>query len=301
MNGAIWVESEPGAGSTFAFEIEVGADAAARNQKTPAPGARSVLVAAKNTKSRSYLLNQLRGLGLQAAAVDCLPGPDGWGRDSALAADVLLADSNILGACAYGAGSTWAQQLDAAWPCRVLLVGAVGGMSDYAKERGFGHFLAKPVRRKALLQKLDEVLLGRAPAAATAQAATNGHEGETMPLCILLAEDNIDNQKLIARMIKKLGHEVDTVTNGKQAAEAVSTKLYDVVLMDLHMPVLDGLEATRLIRQMPQERSPRILALTADAMQETRLACQAAGMDGWLCKPLKFDQLTRMLRSATLN
>ena len=295
MNGAISVRSEPGVGSTFAFDIQVGIGAPANANKLLALGPnRRVVVAAKPGKSRACLLDHLQSLGLHAIAIDSL------GSGAAVRhgpADVLLIDAGLLRTQAAETGDSWAEQLETAWPCRILLVGAVSGQSDCASQYGFQHYLPKPVKRKALLNVLSEAVFGHLPRVETPQAATTGCDGAgTTPLYILLAEDNLDNQKIIAHMVKKLGHQIDLVANGRQAAAAARDRLYDVILMDLHMPEMDGLEATRLIRQIPYSNSPRIVALTADTMQETRTSCEAAGMDGWLAKPLKFEQLTRMLR-----
>ncbi len=320
MNGSISVSSEWGTGSTFTFDVQVGtvpAHAAAHRSETTAFSGQRALLVAKDTRSRAFLLEQLQSLGLQAAALDALPDPRSANGSGADAPGVLLLDSNLLRAEVQRGGAASAAQLAAMWPQRILLLDPVSGMSEWAQQHGFQHYLPKPVKRKALIKALANVLLTqRAPVetagstAAGAEAAgvtniphgqngyngQNGHDPAAAPLRVLLAEDNLDNQRLIARMVKKLGHEVDLVANGRQAAEAASAKFYDVVLMDLHMPELDGLEATRLIRQQPHGRRPHIVALTADTLPETRQACRAVGMDASLCKPLMFEQLARMLR-----
>jgi len=334
MNGSISVSSEWGTGSTFTFDVQVGmvpARAAAHRSEAPVfNGQRAVLVA-KDTRSRAFLIEQLQSLGLQAAALDALPDPRIGNGSGADAPGVLLLDSSLLGADVQPTETASAAQLAAMWPQRILLLGPISGMGEWAQRHGFQHYLPKPIKRKALIKALANVLLiqrdGAAAAGSTAApmhvtggangsygcnangcngqnaqhgdnapSGQNGHDPAAAPLRVLLAEDNLDNQRLIARMVKKLGHEVDLAANGRQAADAASAKFYDVVLMDLHMPELDGLEATRLIRQQPHGHHPHIVALTADTLPETRQACQAVGMDGSLCKPLMFEQLARMLR-----
>jgi CheY-like chemotaxis protein/HPt (histidine-containing phosphotransfer) domain-containing protein len=109
---------------------------------------------------------------------------------------------------------------------------------------------------------------------------------------VLLAEDNAINQRLGRLMLEKLGHHVDTVGNGREAIEAVQRVPYDVVLMDVEMPEMDGLEATRAIRrQLPAHRQPQIVAMTAGALVEDRRACTEAGMDDYLAKPIRLDVL----------
>ena len=116
-------------------------------------------------------------------------------------------------------------------------------------------------------------------------------------LRILVAEDNFVNQKVIARSLEKLGCQVDIVENGREAVEAAQRQPYDLIFMDVHMPELDGLEATRLIRRsLLQHPQPTIVALTADALLESQQACQAAGMNGYMHKPLKIDELASVVR-----
>ena len=123
------------------------------------------------------------------------------------------------------------------------------------------------------------------------EAPTPGHA----PLRVLLAEDNAVNQRVATRMLEQLGHRVVVVGNGAAALERLSSESFDVVLMDVHMPELDGLEATRRIRRGPTPQ-PRIIALTASAMPEEREACFTAGVDDFLTKPVKLEQLRRALQ-----
>lgn len=116
------------------------------------------------------------------------------------------------------------------------------------------------------------------------------------PLRVLLAEDDHVNQQVAQFMLGKLGHRVDTVANGLEAVQALRTAHYDVVLMDVQMPVLDGLEATRLIRaDLPADRQPHIIAMTASVLVEDRTACRAAGMNDYLPKPVRLPDLTAAL------
>ena len=116
------------------------------------------------------------------------------------------------------------------------------------------------------------------------------------PLRVLLAEDDQVNQQVAQFMLSKLGHRVDTVANGLEAVQALRTTHYDVVLMDVQMPVLDGLEATRLIRaDFPADRQPHIIAMTASVLIEDRTACRAAGMNDYLPKPVRLPDLTAAL------
>ena len=122
---------------------------------------------------------------------------------------------------------------------------------------------------------------------------------EPIELRVLLAEDNLVNQHLGRLMVEKLGHRVDVVANGREAVEAVLLVPYDVVLMDVQMPEMDGLDATRVIRrQLPVAHRPRIVAMTASALAEDQKACSEAGMDDYLAKPVRLKELDAALRTA---
>jgi CheY-like chemotaxis protein len=121
---------------------------------------------------------------------------------------------------------------------------------------------------------------------------------ERQPLRILLAEDNVVNQKLALRLLQQMGYRADVASNGIEAVECVARQPYDVVLMDVQMPEMDGLEASRRItaRWKPNER-PRIVAMTANAMQGDREECLAAGMDDYVTKPIRVDALVGALEN----
>jgi CheY-like chemotaxis protein len=113
-----------------------------------------------------------------------------------------------------------------------------------------------------------------------------------VPLRLLLAEDNPVNQKLAVRLLEKMGYRVDSVASGLEVLAALRGRTYDVILMDVHMPEMDGLEATRQIRrEWPATGQPRIIALTASAMQNDRDQCIDAGMDDYVTKPVRIDEL----------
>ena len=119
------------------------------------------------------------------------------------------------------------------------------------------------------------------------------------PLRILLAEDNVVNQKLALRLLQQMGYRADLAANGLEAIECVGRQVYDVVLMDVQMPEMDGLEASRLITtRWPKAERPRIVAMTANAMQGDREECLAAGMDDYVTKPIRVDALVQALMNS---
>ena len=148
-----------------------------------------------------------------------------------------------------------------------------------------------------------------APAVASAATATSAPAAKVAispqmaarhPLRILLAEDNLVNQKLALRLLSQMGYAADLAVNGQQAIERVAQQTYDLVLMDVQMPEMDGLEAARRITaQWPPLMRPRIVAMTANAMEGDRQACLAAGMDDYVTKPIRVDALVQALLAAS--
>lgn len=115
------------------------------------------------------------------------------------------------------------------------------------------------------------------------------------PLCILLAEDNPVNQKITQRMLRHLGYHSDVAANGLEALRKMEDQFYNIILMDIQMPEMDGLEATKIIRQR-WSRGPKIIAVTAFAMDYSREVCLEAGMDDYIAKPVEMDELADVLR-----
>jgi CheY-like chemotaxis protein len=167
----------------------------------------------------------------------------------------------------------------------------------------FNATLAKPLRQSQLFDTLVQLLAHEAApkaAPAAAKPRMDAQMAERHPLRILLAEDNVVNQKLALRLLQQMGYRADVASNGIEAIECVARQPYDVVLMDVQMPEMDGLEATRRITtKWPAGARPRIIAMTANAMQGDREECMAAGMDDYVTKPIRVDQLVSALLNAT--
>jgi CheY-like chemotaxis protein len=143
-------------------------------------------------------------------------------------------------------------------------------------------------------------VLERNDASEPAEITKTG-ENYSGSLRILLAEDNLSNQKFTLKMLKKLGYRADAVVNGQEVLESLKRQPYDLIFMDVKMPVMDGLEATRKIRERWPENGPKIIAITAYALHGDREKCLATGMDGYISKPLRKEDLAKMLEKYKAN
>ena len=199
-------------------------------------------------------------------------------------------------------GIALARQLRARYAALPLVLFSSLGRREVGDGEGlFDAYLAKPIRQSHLFDTLVGLLAGDAGPSrgAAEQAAARSRQATRHPLRILLAEDNVVNQKLALRLLQQMGYRADLASNGIEAIESVQRQTYDVVLMDVQMPEMDGLEASRQItaRWEPPER-PRIIAMTANAMQGDRDMCLAAGMDDYLTKPIRVERLVEVLNQA---
>jgi signal transduction histidine kinase/DNA-binding response OmpR family regulator len=181
----------------------------------------------------------------------------------------------------------------------LLLFTSLGRREVAAEEVGFAAHLTKPIKPSQLFDALVGVLVGQ-PGRLDRRTADRSELDPDMarrhPLRILLAEDNVVNQKLALRLLERMGYRADIAANGLEAIAAIERQPYDLVFMDVQMPEMDGFEASReIVRRWPPDRRPRIVAMTANAMQGDRELCQAAGMDDYVGKPIRVDELVAAL------
>ena len=305
MGGSMWAESAGrGYGSSFHFTINC------KPAELPQGSRRSFIGEQQALKGRRILVvddnaTNRRILALQTAK---------WGmvvQDTEAPAQVL----EMLKAAAFDAaiidmhmpgmdGAALAQAIRAAGHTLPLVLFTSLGRKEGA-DALFAATLAKPLRQSALHDTLMGLLAGDKAAAASTRTAPDKPKLDAgmaarHPLRILLAEDNVVNQKLAMRLLSQMGYRADLASNGIEAIESVARQPYDVVLMDVQMPEMDGLEASRRITAQcqPHER-PRIVAMTANAMQGDREACLAAGMDDYVTKPIRVDALVAALLAAS--
>ena len=179
----------------------------------------------------------------------------------------------------------------------VILLSSVGDERNKKYEGLFNSILTKPIKQEMLCKLMINALRGKGKIAADIKSATqilSLDYAKEHPLNILVAEDNLVNQKLTLKILSKLGFEPALAVNGQQTIEMAAQFQYDVILMDVQMPVMDGLEATRIIRESTNTQ-PAIIAMTANAMKEDKDACLATGMDDFLSKPVKVEEVVEML------
>jgi signal transduction histidine kinase/CheY-like chemotaxis protein/putative methionine-R-sulfoxide reductase with GAF domain/tetratricopeptide (TPR) repeat protein len=301
MGGTMWAESAgPGQGSTFFFTI------AAPQAEMPEPGRREfvgpqpgladrrLLVVDDNATNRKLLALQSAKWGMAptatASPLEAIASVERGERFDLAIVDMHMPEMD---------GSALAARLHAIVPDMPLVLCTSLGRRD-GGDGLFAATLPKPVRQSALFDVLNGLLAGGAPRRHEEPRAPRGALDPDMavhhPLRILLAEDNVVNQKLALRLLGQMGYRADLASNGIEAIESLERQTYDVVLMDVQMPEMDGLEASRRIAaRWPAAERPRIVAMTANAMEGDREMCIAAGMDDYITKPIRVEQLVESL------
>jgi PAS domain S-box-containing protein len=302
MGGRLWVESQAGRGSVFSFTLDLGIDLA---EQPPARIAslsgRRALIVDDNDVNREVLLSLLRRWDMDATAV-------GSGREAigvlsgTPLPDVVLLDMHMpeMDGLAVGAWIRAREDLKSV-SVVVLSSGAMRGDAQRCREIGLDGYFPKPVVEQELHAALGELFGMEQATSAPAELITRHRQRDRQAaLDVLLVEDNPVNQQLALRLLEKWGHRVTLAANGQLALDAVEQKTFDVALMDMQMPVMSGIEATREIRRREAAtgRPPlSIIAMTANAMQGDREACLDAGMNDYIAKPIKATDLAHKLGS----
>jgi len=300
MGGRIWVESEPGAGSTFHFTAAF--DTASPSPPRIDPDVLAdvrVLVVDDNAVNRRILSDQLTRWRLiptvkegGRAAVDELVRAAHEGRPYRL----LLLDANMPDMNGFDVAEEMASKPELSG-VTIMMLSSSGPYANAARcrELGISVSLTKPIKAAELFDAIVTVL-GRQPSVSAAPPpAVVPVEGRKSR--VLLAEDNIVNQRVAAGLLTNRGHQVTVVGTGREAVAAVEHEIFDLILMDVQMPDMGGIEATQAIRERERQMGghARIIAMTAHAMAGDRERCLAAGMDGYLSKPIDRDRLVAVV------
>ncbi|HEY0169930.1 MAG TPA: ATP-binding protein [Pyrinomonadaceae bacterium] len=301
MGGRMWAMSTPGKGSTFHFTLEADEAKAVglpshTEEAHPCLAGKRLLVIAEHPSLRAALAQQAGALGLSVASVrsagEALTLFDGEGRCDLAILDEDTTDARLLSA------RDEAGRQSPRLPPLVRVTAPSGSAARRDNHAAPYRSIRKPVRLRHLHAALVSALTGEEHDNpwAGAPSEIDRRLADRLPLRILLAEDHAVNRKVVLHILSQMGYRADVAADGAEALGAVGRTPYDIVLMDVQMPVMDGLEATRRIRQkFPGATAPRILATTAAAMPGDREKCLAAGMDDYLTKPIRPHDLQAAL------
>ena len=302
MDGTMWVNSIPDEGSTFHVTIAASPDVTEMDTPPTDLDGRKLLLVEPNRAQAEAIRNTLIPAGVDVtivteptavtAALDTVPF------------DLALIDLKLPVGDGLELARTIATRPANQVPTLVLLAPKGFRMQDAESVPGaVSGSVSKPIRRSQLFDALTAPFRTAAPAWKKEEVtpAAEPSPAEKLPLRFLLVEDNLINQKVANRLLDQLGYRADVANNGQEAVDAVTGHAYDVILMDVQMPILDGLEATRKIRELEaglgpaRARKSLIIALTANAVLGDREKCLNAGMDDYLSKPVRPDSLRAMI------
>jgi CheY-like chemotaxis protein len=302
MGGELEVQSEVGKGSAFSFTLVFPVDAESRERiaRVAALGGRRILIVDDNQTNRRILREMLAAEGVKIdEASTAGEGLEAIRRGIRKHApyDLAILDVQMPDMDGFQL-ATLVRQESAIKRTNLLMLTSAGqrGDGERCRELGIRGYLTKPMSRADLLEALGTVLAETEEDAGSMEVVTRHTIAESRrSLRILLAEDNPVNQQVAVAMLVKRGHEVQVVGNGREAVDAVVARDYDVVLMDVQMPEMDGFEATKAMRALPKAEHLPIIAMTAHALSGERERCLARGMTDYLAKPFKAHELYAMV------
>jgi CheY-like chemotaxis protein len=307
LGGRIWVESELGKGSVFHFVIRVDLDNTPVEAVAPTVIFQNqrVLIVDDNAVNRKVLSRTLELVGLQPHEVDSGQAGLQWlaqEQSSGRRCDLVLLDAQMPEMDGFAAAGAIRQMAECAeLPMLMLSSTGMKGDAQHAREAGISGYLTKPVAREELLLALSNVLNPNADRT-TESVTRQSLKDVQQSMRVLLVEDHPVNQKLAVTLLERWGHIVAVADNGQIALDMLAQNQFDVILMDMMMPVMDGLQATRHIRasETGNLRTP-IVAMTANAMESDRKRCMDAGMDDYISKPIKAQELQQILSRFALQ
>jgi CheY-like chemotaxis protein len=306
MGGRIWVESELGKGSEFHFIIRVGVSKTQVAQPETnllyglLPGVH-VLVVDDNETNRMILDRTLTRWEMRPVCVESGEAALQQLMAALESGDpfrLILTDMHMPGMDGFSLVQQIRSRTELSTATVMMLSsGAHHGDTARCNELGLAAYLIKPVRQNELRDAIARSLDRRVKLDSAAPAVDRRTTKASASLNVLLAEDNPVNQRLATRLLEKRGHRVTVAGNGQEAIDQLAKGPFDLVLMDVQMPLIDGLEATRIIREREKETGMHqpIVALTAHAIKGDQERCLEAGMDGYLSKPIRPEELDAVL------
>ena len=314
MGGTIRVESEVGTGSTFHFTARLGRERRSEPRTSPREQLKlsalkglPALVVDDHLTNRRILQEVLSHWGLRPTVADgglsALDAID-HARGAGISFRLVLLDAQMPDMDGFVLAAKLKQHPDLTG-ATIMMLSSADQLGDAARcrELGIQRYLTKPVKQSELLEAIRTILRPAISSAVHTPAASAAHaRSGSRLLRVLLAEDNVVNQRMAVRLLEKAGHSVVVAGNGKEALRAVDREPFDVILMDVQMPEMGGFEATAAIRARENggSRVP-IIALTAHAMKGDREACLAAGMDGYVAKPISSKALFAEIETLTTS
>jgi CheY-like chemotaxis protein/HPt (histidine-containing phosphotransfer) domain-containing protein len=301
MGGKIWVESKQGKGSTFHFTIQAKPVTAKKPaflaKEQPQLSGKRILIVDHSSINRYILCRQTENWGMQSCAaasreemIDLLRLEQPF--DTVILDQHLLETEgqSLIADIRSHSGEKELPLVALTWLNRRHEIGNSDGIN-------FAAFLTKPIKISQIHDVLTGLFGGTIVSSGTTAVKSEIDRtlAQRVPLRILLAEDNAVNQKVAVHILERMGYRVDVAANGIEVLRALDRQPYDVILMDMHMPEMDGIEATRQIRYRDSSVNPRIIAMTANAMKEDREKCLLAGMDDFITKPVAIEELQKAL------
>ena len=309
MGGTMWVESKVDHGSTFYFTMIIPSAPDFAPVKTEEYhlqlAGKKLLIVGDNATNRKILTLQAQSWGMESFAAQSGFEALEWLRQNPHF-DLAILDMQM----PEMDGLTLAakiRQLPRYQDLPLVMLTSIGmsEVSKKAQDLNFAAFLNKPIKQSQLYNVLSGILVDvtirwESSQSKSCQIETN--LAQKFPLRILLAEDNLVNQKVALNILQRMGYRADIAANGFEVLEALYRQSYDVVLMDVQMPEMDGLTATRQIcSQWKRDQRPQIIAMTANAMEGDRELCLEAGMDNYLSKPIRIQELIEVLEKCHSN
>ncbi|MGD0037031.1 MAG: PAS domain S-box protein [Bacteroidota bacterium] len=302
LDGHIWVESKSTEGSTFRFTINVSEhikDSRERNLCLPLINkTKKVLVIDDNKMCRQIIVNLLLEWGFIAHSAATIEEALSFMKDNQ-SFDIVIAEQTFTDYSGMHLKEEIRKANGKSDVAFIILALRAKRDQIVRTNNEILHVVLKPVRHRLLYDALAAIVkqLTGMPLSSSTIGVSPEKRAVLPPMNILIVEDNIINQKLIVRVLKIIGEEVDIANNGSEALDAALKKKYDIILMDIQMPEMDGYEATRRIRaDVVKANQPIIIALTANALQGDREKCIEAGMNDYLSKPIQIDEVKRIIK-----